>query len=107
MEGRRLTPADIEGDYYIHMTFELADPLVAMQEYQAGLLSREDYWSVARKGDATGIRRRLALARLQPRATGPDGPGDYFASVVRRGTGAAAVRDAYQPRIEELRQGLF
>jgi hypothetical protein len=67
VEGHRLKPADVEGDHYVHVKFELADPLVAMQEkqfamqeYQAGLISREDYWSVARKGDATGIRRRLA-----------------------------------------------
>lgn len=67
VEGHRLTPRDVEGDYYVHVSFELADPTAAMQEkqfamqeYQAGLISKEDYWSVARKGDATGLRQRLA-----------------------------------------------
>ena len=67
VKGHDISPKEIEHDYSVRVSFELVDPVLQLQhremgmrEVQAGLKSRETYWSAdARLEDATGERRRL------------------------------------------------
>ena len=66
INGHKLSAKDIEHDYNISVGFKVVDPVLhlqekelAMREYQAKLISKEDYWEVAGKEDSTGMRRRL------------------------------------------------
>lgn len=67
--GYHITPADIEHDYSVRVSFDLVDPVLSLQERElgmrevsAGLKSRETYWSAdARLQDATGERKRLLM----------------------------------------------
>lgn len=70
-EEHPLRAGDIEGNYRIGVKFEQIDPVLALQEkefalreLEKGLISPEDYWEIARKEDATGIRKRLLIAEI-------------------------------------------
>jgi hypothetical protein len=67
--GYEISPTDIERDYQVQVAFELVDPVLQFQarelglrEVQAGVKSKETYWSAdARLEDATGERQRLLV----------------------------------------------
>ena len=67
VHGYTISSTEIEHDYSVKVSFELIDPVMQLQpremgmrEVQAGLKSRETYWSAdARLEDSTGERRRL------------------------------------------------
>ena len=67
VHGHTISSTEIEHDYSVKVSFELIDPVMQLQhremgmrEVQAGLKSRETYWSAdAKLEDSTGERRRL------------------------------------------------
>jgi hypothetical protein len=67
VRGYEVSSAEIEHDYSVRVSFTLVDPVLQLQqremglrEVQAGVKSRETYWSAdARLEDATGERKRL------------------------------------------------
>ena len=67
VRGYEVSSTEIEHDYSVRVSFELIDPVLQLQqremglrEVQAGVKSRETYWSAdARLEDATGERKRL------------------------------------------------
>ena len=69
VRGKTLRPSYVESDYTIHVSFDLVDPVLqlqqrqlGMQEVAAGLKSAETYWSSdAHLEDATGERKRLLM----------------------------------------------
>ena len=73
VEGHAISSADIEKDYQVKVTFELVDPVIQFQarelglrEVQAGVKSKETYWSAdARLEDATGERHRLLVDSIR------------------------------------------
>jgi len=73
VEGHEISPADIEKDYQVKVAFELIDPVLQFQarelglrEVQAGVKSKETYWSAdARLEDATGERHRLLVDAIR------------------------------------------
>ena len=73
VEGHEISPTDIEKDYQVKVAFELVDPVLQFQarelglrEVQAGVKSKETYWSAdARLEDATGERHRLLVDAIR------------------------------------------
>ena len=73
VSGYEISPTDIERDYQIQVSFELVDPVLQFQarelglrEVQAGVKSKETYWSAdARLEDATGERQRLLVDAIR------------------------------------------
>ena len=73
VEGHEISAADIEKDYQVKVSFELVDPVLQFQarelglrEVQAGVKSKETYWSAdARLEDATGERHRLLVDAIR------------------------------------------
>jgi len=73
VEGHEISGADIEKDYQVKVSFELVDPVIQFQarelglrEVQAGVKSKETYWSAdARLEDATGERHRLLVDSIR------------------------------------------
>ncbi len=72
MRGSELRVTDIDHNYRVMVEFRDIDPVllsqlvdIALREYQAGLLSDEDYWKATGKEDGSGIRERLMLQRLR------------------------------------------
>ena len=71
--GYEISPVDIERDYQVQVAFELVDPVLQFQarelglrEVQAGVKSKETYWSAdARLEDATGERQRLLVDAIR------------------------------------------
>ena len=71
--GYEISPSDIERDYQVQVAFELVDPVLQFQarelglrEVQAGVKSKETYWSAdARLEDATGERQRLLVDAIR------------------------------------------
>jgi len=67
VRGYEVSSTEIEHDYSVRVSFTLVDPVLQLQqremglrEVQAGVKSRETYWSAdARLEDATGERKRL------------------------------------------------
>lgn len=66
VDGHKLTPDNIANDYSVNCTLEVVDPVLlfqeremAMREHQQRLISDEDYRSLAKKGDESGIRDRI------------------------------------------------
>jgi hypothetical protein len=66
VRGHRLRPSIIDRDYSVTASFDLVDPVldlqkrqIAMNEYQAGLLSQESYWAESGRDDASGEMKRL------------------------------------------------
>lgn len=73
IRGKRLNAAMIEHDYTVQITFDLVDPVLALQERQTGmaevklgLKSDETYRNAdARIEDETGERKRLLLQEIR------------------------------------------
>ena len=73
VSGYEISPTDIERDYQIQVSFELVDPVLQFQarelglrEVQAGVKSKETYWSAAaRLEDATGELQRLLVDAIR------------------------------------------
>jgi len=73
VSGYEISPTDIERDYQVQVSFELVDPVLQFQarelglrEVQAGVKSKETYWSAdARLEDATGERQRLLVDAIR------------------------------------------
>lgn len=70
--GETIGSEEIEHSYAVDVKFEMVDSLLrlqeqqmAMQEFDKGLGSPEDYWRVAGEEDATGRRERIAMHRLR------------------------------------------
>jgi len=71
--GYAISPTDIEKDYQIKVAFELIDPVLQFQarelglrEVQAGVKSKETYWSAdAMLEDAAGERQRLLVDAIR------------------------------------------
>ena len=66
VRGKGTSEEDIGGRYHMRVTFELVDPVLALQErelamreYQMKLESREGYWEKARVRDSTTKRDQL------------------------------------------------
>ena len=67
VRGYEVSSTEIEHDYSVRVSFTLVDPVLQLQqremglrEVQAGVKSRETYWSAdARLEDASGERKRL------------------------------------------------
>ena len=66
VRGNKISHEDIGNRYHIRATFELVDPVLALQEremamreFQAGLNSREGYWEAARVKDTSTRKRQL------------------------------------------------
>jgi len=69
---RTVGPEQIHHNYNMRMQFRLTDPVLKLQEaqhfmneFQAGLISAEDYYSATGKEDSTGIRNRLFEQELR------------------------------------------
>lgn len=70
--GNEIGPNDIRHDYSLSVSFEVVDPVLlmqerelAMREHSQRLISDEDYWAVAKKEDATGIRNRILKENMR------------------------------------------
>ena len=95
----------IESNYSVTVSFELVDPALTLQnremglrEVQAGIKSRETYWSAdARLEDASGERRRLLqdLIRSDPVVA------KLLASEVAREMGILEMLEAEQQRMQQ------
>ena len=93
--GYELSPKEIEHDYSLDVTLELVDPVLQLQrqelglrEIQAGVLSKESYWSgYSRLEDGTGERRRLLedFVRAHPSVQ------TYLAELVAREMGLGDI----------------
>lgn len=66
IEGNRINRKLVNSDYSVKVTFQVADPVLKLQERQqafteltGGAMSLETYWSISGRGDATGERRRM------------------------------------------------
>ena len=67
IRGHRIKPEFIEKDYSVHVSFDLVDPVIQLQQRQIGIQevklgmkSLETYWSAdAKLEDASGERQRL------------------------------------------------
>ena len=102
--GERITSADIDGDYNVEVSFELLDPMMHMQEkqlaileYQAGLISWEDYQMIARREDTTGIRKRL----LQDKVYAHPAVADQMGKQEAKEMGALEMIEAWEREQEE------
>lgn len=67
-----LTAAKLHNNTNLKVQFRQIDPIAALQEraqalneFQTGLLDKESYWSVARKENATEIRKGLTRDRVE------------------------------------------
>ena len=67
IEGHNIKRSMIDGDYSGRVTFSVTDPVLQLQErqqalneWQAGAMALETFWSVAQREDAAGERERLA-----------------------------------------------
>ena len=62
VEGHEISSAAIEKDYQVKVSFELVDPVIQFQarelglrEVQAGVKSKDTYWSAAARSSALPI----------------------------------------------------
>tara|TARA_Y100001951_G_scaffold20584_1_gene15598 strand:- start:421 stop:1248 length:828 start_codon:yes stop_codon:yes gene_type:complete len=105
VRGHEIGPGMIESNYSVTVSFELVDPALTLQnremglrEVQAGIKSRETYWSAdARLEDASGERRRLLqdLIRSDPVVA------KLLASEVAREMGILEMLEAEQQRMQQ------
>jgi len=105
VRGHEIGPGMIESNYSVNVSFELVDPALTLQnremglrEVQAGIKSRETYWSAdARLEDASGERRRLLqdLIRSDPVVA------KILAAEVAREMGILEMLEAEQQRMQQ------
>ena len=67
IEGHNIKRSMIGGDYTGRVTFQVADPVLqlqerqqALREWQSGAMALETFWSVSGREDSAGERNRLA-----------------------------------------------
>ena len=76
IEGHNIKRSMIGGDYSGKVTFQVADPVLqlqerqqALREWQAGAMALETFWSISGREDAAGERQRLAQDQVYAHPT--------------------------------------
>jgi len=76
IEGHNIKRSMIGGDYSGRVTFHVVDPVLQLQErqqslneWQAGAMSLETFWSISGREDAAGERQRLAQDQVYAHPT--------------------------------------